>query len=167
MAKKDKIDSLKTKQQRFMEAKRDRMFVSKRMFTSKAYMALTTATACHVFRIFLTKCQVEQIQIRPGGREKDWIIKNNGEIQFTYKEAWEKWGISNGRFTKAIDQLVKVGLIDIAHSGFGLHKDVTLYAISDRWEKYGTDEFVHMERQKRPGLGFRKGNSYGKNSKKK
>jgi hypothetical protein len=30
----------------------------------------------------------------------------------------------------------------------GLHKDVTLYAISDRWEKYGTDEFIVKKRPK-------------------
>lgn len=167
MAKKSEIDSLKTKQQRFSEAKRDRMFVSKRHVTSDAYRALTTSTACHVFRIFLTKCRWEKLQTKPGRREKEWVHANNGELQFTYKEAWEDWGISNNRFTRAIDQLVEVGLIDIAHSGFGLHKDVTLYVISDRWEKYGTDEFVHAKRPKRLGLGFRQGNRHGKNSKKK
>ena len=76
--------------------------------------------------------------------------------------------MSEGLFKRAIDELVKVGLIDIAKSGFGLKKDVTLYATSDRWKKFGTDEFVFKQRPKRKGqLGFAKANSYGRNSREK
>jgi hypothetical protein len=118
--------------------------------------------------VFLSKCQWEKAQIRPGSRDKAWVIVNDGEIQFSYREAETKYGISAGRFTKAIDELVRVGLIDIAHSGFGLHKDCTLYAISGRWEKLGTDEFEPAERPKRrEKLGFRKGNTHGRNSRRK
>jgi hypothetical protein len=167
MAKKSEIDSLKTGEQRFREMKWDRMFVSRRVITSKAFLALKTNTACQVYMIFLYKCQWKPIEGAPR-RKKEYYLANQGEIQFTYDEAVEKWGISNNRFTKAIDELVRVGLIDIAKSGFGLHKDKSLYAISDRWEKFGTDEFVVKKRQKRvQQLGFTKGNSYGKNSGKK
>lgn len=101
-------------------------------------------------------------------REKEWIIANNGEIQFSYLEAEKKYGIKAGRFTRAIDELMRVGFIDIAKTGFGLQKDVTSYAISNRWEKFGTDEFIVVRRPKRKQrLGFAKGNSYGKNSGKK
>lgn len=111
---------------------------------------------------------MEKAQTRPMSREKEWRITNNGEIQFTYLEAEKKWGISVGKFTRAIDDLLRVGLIDITKTGLGLHKDESLYAISDRWEKFGTDKFVVMERPKRKQqLGFTKGNSYGKNSGKK
>ena len=111
---------------------------------------------------------MEKVKARPMRSEKEWRITNNGEIQFTYTEALEKWGIKDGKFTRAIDELIRVGLIDIAKAGFGLHKDVSLYAISNRWEKFGTDEFVVKKRQKRKQqLGFTKGNSYGKNSGKK
>ena len=98
--------------------------------------------------------------------EKEWCLTNNGEIQFTYTEAEEKWGISNGRFTRAIDDLIRVGLIDIAKTGCGLHQDVTLYAISERWKKYGTAEFVEMKRPKRSiQYGFTNKNKHGRNSK--
>ncbi len=141
------------------------MFVSKRMITSKAFRSLKTAVACQVYMIFLTKCVPKQVDGKPK-RKYGWFIANNGEIQFTYIEAEEKWGISSGKFKRAIEQLVVVGLIDIAKSGFGLHRDLSLYAISDRWEKYGTDEFVQMERPKRKQkIGFRKGNKHGKNCK--
>ena len=100
-------------------------------------------------------------------REKEWCIANNGEIQFTYKEAKLKWGISYSKFTRAIDEVIRVGLIDITKTGNGLQKDVTLYAISDRWEKYGTDEFVVKKRPKRKQqYGFTKKNKHGRNCKK-
>jgi len=157
-------DLLKTRDQRFKEAKWDRMFVSRRQITSKAFLSLKTPAACQAFLIFLNKCRWEKANISPVGREKKYVIANNGKIQFTYIEAKEKWGISEGKFLRAIDQLVSVGLIDIAKSGFGLHKDKTLYAISDRWEKYETDDFVVQERPKRSEiLGFKNGNRHGRN----
>ncbi len=165
MAKRSEIDSLKTREQRFKEVKWDKFFVPRSIVLSKAWLSLRTAAACQVYMIFRSKCRMEKVQAKPMRREKEWCISNNGEIQFSYKEAEQTWGIKSGRFTRAIDDLIRVGLIDIAYSGFGLHKDVTLYAISDRWEKFGIDEFVVKKRQKRmQNLGFARGNSYGKNS---
>ncbi len=166
MAKKSEIDGLKTREQKFKEVKWDRMFVSRKMITSEAFRALKTAAACQVFMIFLNKCIPDRVQTRPMRREKEWRITNNGEIQFSYIEAEGKWGISDGKFTRVIDELLRVGLIDITKTGIGLHKDATLYAISDRWEKYGTDEFVVMKRPKRKQqFGFTKKNKYGRNCK--
>ncbi len=168
MAKKSEIDSLKTREQRFRATKWEKFFVPRSIVFSKAWLSLRTATACQVYMIFRHKCRMEKVQTRPMSREKEWRITNNGEIQFTYLEAEKKWVISVGKFTRAIDDLLRVGLIDITKTGFGLHKDESLYAISDRWGKFGTDEFVVMERLKRKQqLGFTKGNSYGKNSSKK
>lgn len=149
MATESDIDSLKTREQRFKARKWDKMFVSRRMIKSRAYLALKTATSCKVFMIFLSKCRMEKMPAKPMHREKEWQITNNGEIQFTYIEAEAKYGISAGKFTRAIDELTRVGLIDITKTGLGLQKDVTLYAISVRWEKYGTAEFVVKKRPKR------------------
>lgn len=155
--------ALKTKEQRFKDSRWDRMFLSRRMMTSKAFLSLQTAAACQVFMVFLGKCQWQKVQTRPMRREKEWAISNNGRIEFKYSEA-ERWGFTDRRFTRAIDELVRVGLIDITKTGCGLHKDVTLYAISDRWEKYGTDEFFEKKRPRRTQqLGFTKGNNHGRN----
>jgi hypothetical protein len=160
----DREEALQTRQQRFRARRWDRMFVSRAAITSAAFLSLRTAVACQAYLIFLNKCQWKKAEIRPGSRDKDWVLVNNGEIQFSYIEAWDKYRISAKRFTRAIDELVRVGLIDLAHSGFGLQKDLTLYAISDRWKKYGTDEFVRVERPKRDvTLGFAKGNRHGRN----
>ncbi len=160
----DREEALQTREQRFRAKRRDRMFVSRAAITSKAFLSLKTAAACQVYLIFLNKCQWRKAEIRPGSRDKDWVLVNDKEIQFSYIEARDKYGISDKRFTRAIDELVRVGLIDIAHSGFGLQKDVTLYGISQRWKKHGTDEFVRVERPKRDlTLGFTKGNRHGRN----
>ncbi len=168
MVKQSEIDSLKTSEQKYKDVQSDKMYLSKRMMTSEAFRSLKTAAACQVYLIFRYKCRMKKVPAETMRCKKEWQITNNGEIQFTYGEALGKWKISNNRFTKAIDELIRVGLIDIAKSVLGLHKDCTLYAISGRWEKFGTDEFIVKKRQKRKqALGFAKGNSCGKNSGKK
>jgi hypothetical protein len=164
MATKSEIESIMTREQRFKARKWDKMFVSRKVITSKAFLALKTACACQVYLIFLSKCRMEKVRTRPMHREKEWFITNNGEIEFTYTEAETKYGIPAGKFTRAIDELLRVGLIDITKTGLGLHKDVTLYAISNRWEKYGTDEFIEKKRPKRKQqFGFTNKNRFGRN----
>lgn len=58
---------------------------------------------------------------------------------------------------KALDQLIKHGFIDIIKQGNGGVKgDKSLYSISDRWKKFGTPEFIQVERRKdkRGGRGY-------------
>ncbi|MBC8470335.1 MAG: hypothetical protein H8D56_12760 [Planctomycetes bacterium] len=45
------VNSLKTREQRFRAMKWDRMFVSRSVITSKAFLALRTAAACQVFSV--------------------------------------------------------------------------------------------------------------------
>jgi hypothetical protein len=162
MNKGDREGDLRTREQRYKARRWDRIFVSRRVITSEAFLTLKTATACQVYLIFLTKRKLEKVQSRPGSRDKAYVVANNGEIRFTYAEASGKYGIPSKRFTRALDELVRVGLIDISHSGFGLRKDVTLYTISDRWERFGTSEFQNVGRAKRTEkLGFREGKTHG------
>jgi len=140
-------------------------WVERRLAGSKAFLSLT-ATAVKVLMIFLTKRQCEQVGRRG---KKQWTIKNNGEITFTYKEAKRKYGISESAFRRAIDELISKGFIDIAQTGMGVHKVTTWYSTSDRWRLYGTPDYEEPKpRPKRPiNRGFQKGNQYGRNCKKK
>lgn len=116
---------------------------------------------------FLMKRQVKKMKARPG-READWVILNNGEIEYTYSEAFKR-GIPFRTFARVIDELVRCGFIDIAYSGSGGRKgDKSLYAISDRWKQWGTEEFIPASRPKdtRSGRGFKPGNILGKYTKK-
>ena len=103
---------------------------------------------------FLAKRQMVQTG-RRGKRQ--WSIANNGEIQFTYAEARRRYGLSEGRFRRAIDELIRCGFIDIAQTSSGLHRVPTLYAISDRWRDFGTERFVERQRPRGgpPSFGFK------------
>jgi hypothetical protein len=120
---------------------------------------METAACYIVYGIFLTKRQMRNIG---SIYVPYWRVINNGKIYFTYREALEKYGLSEYKFEKAIKNLVEVGLIDIGEPG-GYRKP-TLYALSDRWKSYGTPSFIHREIPKRPTPGgFEKGNKYGRN----
>ena len=113
-------------------------------------------TGQNVFLIFLTKRQMAHVGRK--GKEK-WVIVNNGKIVFPYCEAKNKYGIPATTFARAIDQLIKFGLIDINHHGGGMAKDMTTYYISDRWRDYGTPEFKKQFRPKDTrGLGLTREN---------
>jgi len=97
------------------------------------------------------------------------VLVNNGEIDFSFVAA-EKEGFSRSTFMRCRNKLVKVGFIDIAQTGAGMYRSLNLYAISDRWKKYGTPDFKEAERPKRPrfkeGIGFQKGHeAWGKRRK--
>lgn len=142
------------------------IFIERALLESKAYMALRTATAHKVLGIFLTKRQFEKVG-RTG--KKQWNIRNNSQIVFTYKEAELKYGIKAGAFKRAIVELTEKGFIDIASSGKGVHKVTNLYGISNRWKNYGTDDFEPPKACKKGPInrGFQKGNQLGKNCRKK
>src|SRR4030042_1169596 len=93
--------------------------IEKRLLRSNAYRSLKKPTAYFVLGIFLTKRQMVKVG-RSGKRQ--WVIANNGEIEFTYPEAERKYGISRSAFGKTVDELRDKGFIDIAESGAGLYK---------------------------------------------
>ena len=140
----------------------DIIVLEKPLLKSDAFRELSGA-AKTVYLDFRMKCRVKGMK-GPSGRKNGRVILNNGEIEYCYSEA-EKRGITRSRFMRAIDALVERGLIDITHSGSGGRKgDKSLYAISDRWQKFGTDDFVSGRRpkDKRGGRGFQKGHGYWK-----
>ena len=144
----------------------DIIVVSRDLLKAEAFRKLN-GTAKTVYFDFLMKCRVKSRTLKPG-RKKERVILNNGEIEYCYSEA-EKRGTPGASFMRAIDTLVKCGFIDIEHSGNGGKKgDKNLYAISDRWEKWGTDAFVPAVRPKdtRSGRGFKRGNTFGRRSSK-
>ena len=121
--------------------------MERKLLSSKAYLWLT-GCAPQVYGLFRLRCQPERT-----GREgrKEWVIANNGRLVFTYQEAKEKWGFKSGRFRDAVDELIEHGLLDIAEPGdtVGARRRPTLYAISNRWERYGQADFEEKPRGRR------------------
>ena len=145
-------------------AKNKVIVLEQRLVKSRAWLSLTGASQS-VYCIFRTKCKIAKKYQHP---KKDGClldrILNNGELVFTYDEAEEKYGIKRGRFGRTIDQLIDRGFIDIAATGMGVCRVETWYAISDRWEDYGTEKFKHVKRPK-PQIanpGFKKRNDFWK-----
>ncbi len=142
------------------------IWIPKQLLKSSAFLALRTPTAHKVLAIFWTKRQMSQVGRR--GKER-WEVTNNGEIEFTYREAKTKYGILQGAFRDAIDELRDKGFLDIAESGAGLYKSANRYTMSERWRLYGTPDYEKPKpRPKGPmNKGFRKGNRCGRNCRKK
>ena len=123
-------------------ASSDGMFIPKRMHRCRAFRELT-ASSILVLLEFLSRRQLVKL-----GRRDRWITKNNGEIVLTYAETTKKFGIARSTFRNSIDQLVKLGFIDIAHHGGGMMKDSSKYGISERWRDYGREEYIKKSRKK-------------------
>lgn len=123
------------------------------LLKSPAFRSLS-GTAKTVYFDFLMKCKIGKPKNKPGKSDK--VILNNGQIEYCYSEAESK-GISRKQFRNAIDDLIRYGFIDIEHSGMGGHNgDKSKYAISDRWQSWGTDKFIEKHRVKdsRQGRGW-------------
>lgn len=120
------------------------------LYRSPAWHSLRGA-APQIFTIFLTKRRMKL-------EDDEWVITNNGEITFTYKEALEKYGIIGSTFQRGLSRLVEKGFIDITRYGSSYApagEKESLYAISERWKKYGTKKFVvkHMKKDRHnPGV---------------
>jgi hypothetical protein len=131
-----------------------KIVVDKKLLNSRAFKSIKRPNSFLAYFCFLMKRKVKKNK-----RTKQYTILNNGELVFTYQEAQKRLGISTGTFRNCIDELLCLGFIDITHHGSGGHNgDNSLYGVSDRWEKYGTDYFVEKTRTKdrREGRGFYK-----------
>ena len=120
----------------------DVLWIPRRMHRSPAFRKLTS-TAILVYLEFKFRCQYA----RAGTRGK-WHHVNNNQLIFTYAEAVKRFGMARSTFRNCIDQLVKLGFIDIYHHGGGMFNDCSKYGISDRWENYGKEQFIKKTRLK-------------------
>jgi hypothetical protein len=132
------------------------LYFERKFLRSKAFRSLN-GTAKDVLFEFHMRKTMKRLNGQ-SGREDSWTITNNGEIVFSYNKA-EEIGFSRSTFMRAIDKLVAVGFIDISCSGGGMIGDCSLYAISERWRKFDTDEFEKKQRPKDTrGMGISKDN---------
>lgn len=139
-----------------MRTKSTVVVVNRKLLESTAYHDLD-GKAAKTLMWFLAKRQFARIK---GSDRQAWMQTNNGEILFTYKEASEKHGYSPQVFSRLLGELVSKGFIDIATPGIGVAKAATKYALSRRWQTYGTDEFNVVKRVKRIGHKFPKGKDH-------
>lgn len=146
------------------------VYLETELFDSKAYKSLTKAEM-RIYFEFLLKRQFGKYSKKSPNK----TITNNGKLVFTYKEA-EKIGYPKPTYRRAIDKFINVGLIDLSKQGYGgipragkITGESNLFAISERWRKYGSPSFKKQQRKKdtRKGRGWaiyhaKKGLSHGK-----
>ncbi len=139
----------------------DLIVLTFQLVKSPAWLSLT-GMAPQVYLLFRTKCQISKRYGKPGRHDR--VIVNNGEIEFTYIEAKEKYGMTAPQFKRAVDQLIDRGFIDVAATGMGVYKVKTCYAVSDRWEEYGKPVFREAKRPAASirNCGFKPGNKHWK-----
>jgi hypothetical protein len=134
----------------------ERVFFERSLLDSPAFRKLSRG-ALLIYLDFLSKRQMEKDKIT-----KHWYIKNNGEIVYPYSEAQKK-GITETQFRDWIDELIASGLLGLSHQGKGGRKpkigkgDISKYFISERWKKFGDDDFKPESPRKkdnRKGRGF-------------
>ena len=70
---------------------------------------------------------------------------NRYNIIFPYREAKNIMAINT--FIKSRNKLIERGFIDVKKRG-GLEKQPMIYGLSNRWEKYGTKDFVKVDIEK-------------------
>jgi len=99
--------------------------VTKSMITSKAWRELDT----------FDKVAYMHFKLEYNGTKQ--------EVKLPYKDM--EGVMSRDRFTKSIDNLLRVGLIDIVHHRPQM-RDATIYGMSSRWHKYGEDGFIKRQR---------------------
>ena len=111
-----------------------------RLVDSKAFAALTSGAAVKTLVWFWQEAKYEKRKRKPGTESPIGTIDkitNNGEISFTFRRA--EWrGLNPRTFSRVRRELHRLGFIDVAQSGRGRRGEHTKYAISTRWQAFGT-----------------------------
>src|SRR5208283_3666439 len=105
------------------------------MLNSKAYEEVTYSAA-KALPYFLGKCKRHFYDPQ----------RYRLEFSFSYSEG-KRYGFSPSTFSKVIQELVRKGFIDPVDKG-GLRSDgksYNLFRLSQRWQKYGKNDFEHID----------------------
>lgn len=113
------------------------IYLDRDILHSPAYRTLKKVKSIPVLIDFLARRKMSH---EGRGGKKKWICINNGEIIFTYNEA-KKLGYSADQFMNAKRELVEHGFIDVNILGGLFDGDPAKFSISERWRKFGKDDF--------------------------
>ena len=125
-------------------------YLEGKLIASKAWLSLQNVTAVQVYCILtsqIVKLKANGKKARKG-RKQEYVCPNERNLKFTYKQAKDIYGIGQTRFTRAIDDLIKHGLLDIVKPGNAATRELTVYGLSRRWVNYGPDNFQSASREK-------------------
>jgi len=115
----------------------DIFYNSKRMLRCKAFVKLTGAAKQILLELYM-RLKTNAIG---KGKGKKFFAENNGELVLSYKSITGQYGYSSATISKAIDQLVDYGFIEIAELGCGVKRQSHKIALITNWQNYGTESF--------------------------
>jgi hypothetical protein len=129
---------------------RNQIWLDADMFYSDAFNCLS-ASAIKTLMRCLQKRKWDNIKLRGKSRKQN-VYGNEGFI-FPYAEAADLKIAGDTQHWKNMKKLVEVGFLEVVHQGgwYQKHerkKDYNVYKYSDRWGKYGSSEFVTVEKPK-------------------
>ncbi len=104
-------------------------WIEREMFESKAFLSLK-GFAPQLLILILAKRQFVTHGRR--GRQKK-ICTNCDKLNITYTEFKNKYGITQPRMTRAIDQLLEKGFLSIVYPGGTYRQDKAIYSLSTNW----------------------------------
>jgi len=104
-------------------------FIEREMLESEAYLSLK-GFAPQLLSLILLKRQFQN-HGRKGKQKR--ICINCDKLNITYTEFDNKYGITQPRMTRAIDQLLAKGFLTIVNPGGAYRQDKAIYALSDKW----------------------------------
>ena len=119
-------------------------WIERELFLSPTFFKLA-GIASQLLIVILGKRRFETIS---SAKRNKRICTNSDNITFTYKEA-ESLGISKPAFTRALDELLAKGFLEIVHQGGACQGDKTIFKLSDKWRLWRPG-IVFSERKKEP-----------------
>ena len=114
------------------------------MFESEAYLSLR-GFAPQLLILILARRQFRRT--KANGRQER-ICVNRDSISLTYVEAKERYHITQPRLTRAYDELLEKGFVNVKHRGGAYQRDKADYELVDLWRFWKPGkECNHRERE--------------------
>jgi hypothetical protein len=130
-------------------------YVEASLLESKAYLSLN-GLAPQVLMLFMLKRQFKRVSADKRGKSGKKICVNLDCLSLTYIEAEKKHGITQPRFTRAIDELLEKGFLTKTHPGGGYQKDKARYGLSDKYRMWQPGSVIENRKKDLLQRGFRK-----------
>jgi len=138
-----------------------KIWIDRELIESRAFLSLS-GFAPHLLFFVLARRRYEKQG--PKGREK-WTIVNGASIHLTYAEFARKYRITGPKLTRAIDQLLSRGFLEVVHVGGGFQKDKSVYALSEKWTLWRPGLCFEAREKDTVNRGFRRPKNYFQHTK--
>jgi len=125
-------------------------FIEREMLESEAYLSLK-GFAPQLLPLILLKRQFENHGSK--GKQKR-ICVNCNRLNITYAEFKNKYGVTQPKMTRAIDQLLEKGFLSIVYPGGTFRQDKAVYALSNNWIIWKPGMVFETRKRERIERGF-------------